>query len=176
MDNVFFTNTQFSLFLTVERSESYMKAVHNANGSERTIIFTWRIFSLVSNHFCPKLTKCRRLKLIQWLVVTSMLCLSFINKDYLLFLWPKITLMSENFANQAIREISRVLMEFNLANQQDQFIPRESIFVKLHFPRQKNTGKISLNHVFTLFCWKKYEENWEAGFSLELNSRIGRKM
>ena len=43
----------------------------------------------------------------------------------------------ENFANQAIHEISRVLMEFNFANQQDYFISWEIIFAKLHIPQQK---------------------------------------
>ena len=38
--------------------------------------------------------------------------------------------MSENFANQAIREISRVLMDFNFANQQNQFISWELILKK----------------------------------------------
>ena len=45
--------------------------------------------------------------------------------------------MSEDFANQAVRRISRVLMEFNFANQQDKFISHELIFAKLDFPKQK---------------------------------------
>ena len=40
----------------------------------------------------------------------------------------------ENFTNQVIHEISRVLLEFDFANQQDKFISRELIFAKLDFP------------------------------------------
>ena len=41
-------------------------------------------------------------------------------------------------ANQAIREISRVLMEFNFANQQNNSFRGNKFFAKLDFPRQKN--------------------------------------
>ena len=43
----------------------------------------------------------------------------------------------EYFVIQAIREFSRVLMEFNFANQQGRFISGGLILVKLDFLRQK---------------------------------------
>jgi len=45
--------------------------------------------------------------------------------------------MSEIFASQAIRQISRIFIEFNFANHEDLFILRELIFAKLDFPPTK---------------------------------------
>ena len=68
--------------------------------------------------------------------------------------------MSGNFANQAIRETSRVLMEFDFANQHDYFISRELIFVnqakdffRNHFISSRNFLNAKFSHIKVFLHW-----------------------
>ena len=73
---------------------------------------------------------------------------------------------SENFASQAIREISRVLMEVNFANQQYLLISRELIFAKLGFPELKslflccNVSKKLLRKFENYLSWELIFWEW----------------
>lgn len=51
--------------------------------------------------------------------------------------------LSNTFVSQAIREISRIITEFNFANMQDLFISQELNFATLGFSLQKIAGKVS---------------------------------